>query len=218
MLKQFNEWKSSIVPLENSIKLSQYILRNFPCLKKNRHSDSYTLIVDRFGVKFNFKLIKFHQKRSFYRRGTISFIIIVQMTFHWKGRTMTGHSIGGTMVIPRPGFAWRLTKYWSVSSAGRLDGIDFQTNVDWISTKMNDAQQVPRRYLHAPAGITCYLHLCIRPVRSLLQPWFSPGTCAFSRNFSLLFSVRVTACASQINQDINYVLYLLWIGSNTFVV
>lgn len=29
MLKQFNEWKSSIVPPENSIKLSQYVLRNF---------------------------------------------------------------------------------------------------------------------------------------------------------------------------------------------
>lgn len=29
MLKQFNEWKSLIVPSENSIKLSQYVLRNF---------------------------------------------------------------------------------------------------------------------------------------------------------------------------------------------
>lgn len=29
MLKQFNEWESSIVPLENSIKLSQYVARNF---------------------------------------------------------------------------------------------------------------------------------------------------------------------------------------------
>lgn len=43
--------------------------------------------------------------------GAISFIIIVQMTFHWKGWTMTGHSIGrgGTMVIPPTRF--RLAAY-----------------------------------------------------------------------------------------------------------
>lgn len=95
-----------------------------------------------------------------------------------RGRSMTGHSIGVVEApwrFPDPVSARRLTKYWSVSSAGRPDGIDFQTNVDWISTKMNDAQQVPRGYLHAPAGITCYLHLCIRPVRSLSQPRFSSG-------------------------------------------
>lgn len=95
-----------------------------------------------------------------------------------RGRSMTGHSIGlaeAPWWSPDPVSARRLTKYWSVSSAGRPDGIDFQTNVDWISTKMNDAQQVPRGYLHGPAGITCYLHLCIRPVRSLSQPRFSSG-------------------------------------------
>lgn len=78
-----------------------------------------------------------------------------------RGRSMTGHSIGVVEApwrSPDPVSARRLTKYWSVSSAGRPDGIDFQTNVDWISTKMNDAQQVPRGYLHAPAGITC---ICI---------------------------------------------------------
>lgn len=103
-----------------------------------------------------------------------------------RGRSMTGHSIGVVEApwwSPDPVSARRLTKYWSVSSAGRPDGIDFQTNVDWISTKMNDAQQVPRGYLHAPAGITCYLHLCIRPVRSLSQPRFSGESSVLQKLF-----------------------------------
>lgn len=140
---------------------------------------TYISIIDIFNIELSalkwFGIEKFMGYKSdneFIHRHRAKWLFIE------RGRSMTGHSIGVVEApwrSPDPVSARRLTKYWSVSSAGRPDGIDFQTNVDWISTKMNDAQQVPRGYLHAPAGITCYLHLCIRPVRSLSQPRFSSG-------------------------------------------
>lgn len=90
--------------------------------------------------------------------GTTSWFIVIGekwLTFHWKGpdrwQDIPSEWWRHHGDPPDPVSAGRLTKYWSVSSAGRPDGIDFQTNVDWISTKMNDAQQVPRGYLLRPS-------------------------------------------------------------------
>lgn len=75
------------------------------------------------------------------RCASISFVAVIEMNLI---RKFVGSTENRRLTVI-PSRLGGFTKYWSVSSAGRqTGGIDFQTNVDWISTKMNDAQQVSR--------------------------------------------------------------------------